>query len=161
MMRGERIERFLLLPFSIGCDSDSSVALAATTTATSPSPKRTRVKGGEKNSKTKNRDLSKASFSQGLLRLIRRFKSFSHFFLYKEEMGDKMEREMEIGFPTDVKHVTHIGLDGSTTINNTNPINSNWDSNSNNELLQFPSISLHQFEIAMSAQSHQAPLGIK
>jgi hypothetical protein len=30
-----------------------------------------------------------------------------------------MEREMEIGCPTDVKHVTHIGLDGSTT---TNPV---------------------------------------
>lgn len=62
-----------------------------------------------------------------------------------------MEKEMEIGFPTDVKHVTHIGSDGSTTINHV----SNWGNNLKaNEIISFPSISLQQFEIAMAAQSH-------
>lgn len=40
--------------------------------------------------------------------------------MYKDEddEGEEEEEEdmgMEIGFPTDVKHVTHIGIDGSTT----------------------------------------------
>lgn len=66
-----------------------------------------------------------------------------------------MEMEMEIGFPTDVKHVTHIGLDGSTTINNNNNINNINNNNlkATDQLLTFPSISLQQFELAMAAQS--------
>ncbi|KAL8491901.1 hypothetical protein ACS0TY_023483 [Phlomoides rotata] len=148
-MRGWRLQRFVFLPFSIRCDSESSVALAV-----SLSPKQsktTREKDGEENLKMdKNQSLSKASFTQGLNRLIRRFKTFSHFFVYKEEM-EYMEKEMEIGFPTDVKHVTHIGSDGSTTINQV----SNWGNNLKaSEILSFPSISLQQFEIAMAAQSH-------
>lgn len=40
--------------------------------------------------------------------------------MYKDEDDENEEEEeeemgMEIGFPTDVKHVTHIGIDGSTT----------------------------------------------
>lgn len=67
---------------------------------------------------------------------------------------------MEIGFPTDVKHVTHIGLDGSTTTNN-NLNNFNTNNNNNNapppEVLSFPSISLKQFELAMAAQTTHQP----
>lgn len=33
--------------------------------------------------------------------------------VYKEEM-EEMEMDMEIGSPTDVKHVTHIGCDATT-----------------------------------------------
>ncbi|KAI3459742.1 hypothetical protein Pfo_016405 [Paulownia fortunei] len=156
MMRDGRLERFVLLPFSIRCDSESSVALAvAATTTHSHKHSKTRQKGGEENLKMKkNQALSKASFSQGLHRLIRRIKSFSQFFVYKEEM-EPMEKEMEIGFPTDVKHITHIGMDGSTTIN---PVSS-WENLKATEILSFPSISLQQFELAMAAQSH-APLGI-
>ncbi|XP_071714150.1 CRIB domain-containing protein RIC10-like [Rutidosis leptorrhynchoides] len=36
------------------------------------------------------------------------FKFISHIFVMKEQ------REMEIGYPTDVKHVAHIGGDGSS-----------------------------------------------
>ena len=64
-----------------------------------------------------------------------------------------MEKEMEIGHPTDVKHVTHIGLDGSTT---TNPVKG-WENLKAPEILSFPSISLRQFELAMAAQA-QEPL---
>lgn len=60
-----------------------------------------------------------------------------------------MEIELEIGFPTDVKHVTHIGYDGSMT---TNPVK-NWEKIETPEILSFPCISLKQFENAMAAQS--------
>ncbi|XP_076884130.1 CRIB domain-containing protein RIC10-like [Bidens hawaiensis] len=39
--------------------------------------------------------------------VIKGFKFISHIFVIKE-------REMEIGYPTDVKHVAHIGWDGSS-----------------------------------------------
>ncbi|KAK2991083.1 hypothetical protein RJ640_022469 [Escallonia rubra] len=65
-----------------------------------------------------------------------------HFPVYKEDT-----KEMEIGFPTDVKHVAHIGWDGSTT---TNPVKG-WESVHKPEVL-FPSISLKQFEEAMAEQ---------
>lgn len=44
--------------------------------------------------------------------------------MYKEEI-----EEMEIGYPTDVKHVTHIGIDGGE-VNTSLILNStktNWD----------------------------------
>lgn len=66
-----------------------------------------------------------------------------------------MEREIEIGFPTDVKHVTHIGWDGS---NSTNPVRG-WENLKTPEILSFPSISLRQFELAMAAQVEHAPMG--
>ncbi|KAJ6680366.1 CRIB DOMAIN-CONTAINING PROTEIN RIC2 [Salix purpurea] len=70
--------------------------------------------------------------------------------VYREE---DEEREMEIGYPTDVKHLAHIGLDGTTT---TNPIKG-WESLKSPEIISFPSFSLRQFELAMAAQAH-APL---
>ncbi|XP_010531174.1 PREDICTED: CRIB domain-containing protein RIC2 [Tarenaya hassleriana] len=51
--------------------------------------------------------------SYGFLEFIRSFKSFSHSFFTR--YGDEAEPEMEIGFPTDVKHVAHIGIDGTVT----------------------------------------------
>ena len=48
------------------------------------------------------------------------FSSFN-FFLIKLSLNSKVytiaamkDREMEIGYPTDVKHVSHIGLDNSS-----------------------------------------------
>lgn len=81
--------------------------------------------------------------------------------VYKEEgvEEEQIEREMEIGFPTDVKHVTHIGWDGSTTIN---PIKG-WENLKAPEIMSFPSISLKQFELAMAAQTAQhvfEPVGV-
>ncbi|PON95596.1 CRIB domain containing protein [Trema orientale] len=181
MMR-DRVERFVVLPFTIGCNSESSVALGKTTNnqAKKPShdheqkPTRRRENAEEISSssslslsssasgvKRKNAfmgflSLPKPNISGGIKRLIRSIKSFSQIFLYKEEEMEEEEKEMEIGFPTDVKHVTHIGLDGSTT---TNPVKGMGMSmgleNLNNppEVLSFPTISLKQFELAMAAQS--------
>jgi hypothetical protein len=81
---------------------------------------------------------------------------FDVIIVYKEEI-EEMEKEMEIGCPTDVKHVTHIGLDGSTT---TNPVKG-WENLKAPEILSFPSISFRQFELAMAAQAHQEPLVVE
>lgn len=71
------------------------------------------------------------------------------------------EVEMEIGYPTDVKHVTHIGLDGSTTTN-PNIKGNHWENLNNfvpSEFLNsFPSISLRQFELSMAAQAQSSLL---
>lgn len=67
--------------------------------------------------------------------------------MYKEEIE---EMEMEIGYPTDVKHVTHIGWDGSTKIN---PMIKGWDNSKEPDLLSFPSISIQQFQLAMTSQA--------
>ncbi|KAL7219723.1 hypothetical protein ACSBR2_012729 [Camellia fascicularis] len=95
--------------------------------------------------------LPKPKFSNGIHRLARSLKSLSQLFVYKEEEIDDMEMkmEMEIGFPTDVKHVTHIGWDGTAT---TNPVKG-WENLTAPEILSFPSISLKQFELAMAAQA--------
>ncbi|CAI9773878.1 unnamed protein product [Fraxinus pennsylvanica] len=51
---------------------------------------------------------------QMLHKLFKNFKKFSNIFVEKDEMEDG-EMGMEIGYPTDIKHVTHIGLDGRAT----------------------------------------------
>ncbi|KAJ4795029.1 ROP-interactive CRIB motif protein [Rhynchospora pubera] len=50
----------------------------------------------------------------GLQRLIKGFKNLSQLFeSYKDGDEDEEIQEIEIGFPTDVQHLAHIGLDGS------------------------------------------------
>lgn len=68
-------------------------------------------------------------------------------------MNEEEEKEMEIGYPTDVKHLTHIGWDGSTTISNSAK---GWENLTTSEIISFPSISLKQFEIAMAKQAEAA-----
>uniref|UniRef100_A0A6V7QTN1 CRIB domain-containing protein n=1 Tax=Ananas comosus var. bracteatus TaxID=296719 RepID=A0A6V7QTN1_ANACO len=67
----------------------------------------------------------KPSISVGLQKLIRGFKmGLSQLFMVYEEGGggggggdeEEEEREMVIGFPTDVQHVAHIGLDGVSSM---------------------------------------------
>ncbi|XP_019452175.1 PREDICTED: CRIB domain-containing protein RIC4-like [Lupinus angustifolius] len=98
------MKRFLVLPFFLGCASHSSVELGAS--------KRTQEESKAPIVPTK------ANVAAGIQRLIIGIKSLSQLFFEKEDI------EMEIGYPTDVKHVTHIGLDGSTTTNN---IKGCWD----------------------------------
>lgn len=66
--------------------------------------------------------------------------------VYKEEP----EKEMEIGLPTDVKHVGHIGWDGSNSMKS-------WENLKTPEIIAFSSVSLQQFELAMAAQVDHAP----
>jgi cell wall assembly regulator SMI1 len=74
----------------------------------------------------------------------------SIYIVYKEHI-EEIEHDMEIGYPTDVKHVTHIGVDGSTTTNNVK----GWDNLKTPELLSLSPITLKQFELAMATQAHQ------
>uniref|UniRef100_A0A804K1B0 CRIB domain-containing protein n=1 Tax=Musa acuminata subsp. malaccensis TaxID=214687 RepID=A0A804K1B0_MUSAM len=55
--------------------------------------------------------LPRHNISAALQRLI---KSMAQLFALQREEDEEVE--MEIGFPTDVQHVTHIGCDGSRTI---------------------------------------------
>ncbi|CAI9117398.1 OLC1v1018790C1 [Oldenlandia corymbosa var. corymbosa] len=93
--------------------------------------------------------------STGVNRMIKGFKSFPQLFVYKdedeEESDEDQEGEMEIGLPTDVKHVAHIGWDGAcTTIN---PMKG-WENLEAADILSLSSsISLRDFEIAMNAQN--------
>ncbi|XP_041010155.1 CRIB domain-containing protein RIC4-like [Juglans microcarpa x Juglans regia] len=162
----DRAERFAVLPFSVGCTSESSVALGASAKQKKPKPESNRPplmrreegEDQERPSRSKMKNsfgflaLPKPNIAGGIQRVFRSIKSFSQFFVYKEE-NEEMEKEMEIGYPTDVKHVTHIGLDGSTT---TNPAKG-WENLTAPEIISFPSISLRQFEFAMAAQADHEP----
>ncbi|XP_028120607.1 CRIB domain-containing protein RIC4-like isoform X2 [Camellia sinensis] len=167
----DRMERLVVLPFSIGCVSQSSVAVGTTTTTAQP--RKTKSEGSNSGpavviTRKEEREESSSSalkmrnswgflaapkpnISTGIHRLVKTFKSFSQLF--------EMEMEMEIGFPTDVKHVTHIGWDGTTTTTNTtnNPMKGSWENLTAPEILSFPSISMRQFELAMAAQANDGP----
>ncbi|XP_038886498.1 CRIB domain-containing protein RIC4-like [Benincasa hispida] len=171
------IAKFAALPFFSGCASRSSVA---TSTSISMAQIRDLKGGSEVNPSVARREESEnrtsevkmknpsgflfvlPNISNGVHKLVRSLKTFSQLFVLRKDEDQIDEVEMEIGYPTDVKHVTHIGLDGSTT---TNPIiinPNNWDNNNNNNLNNFvpseflnsfPSISLRQFELSMAAQA--------
>lgn len=85
--------------------------------------------------------------SAGFHKLIKSFKSLSQLLvMYKED-----DEVMEIGFPTDVQHVSHVGWDG---FNNVSSMKS-WDKAP--EFLSLPPLSLRQFELAMAVQSGAPP----
>ncbi|XP_004302157.1 PREDICTED: CRIB domain-containing protein RIC4 [Fragaria vesca subsp. vesca] len=149
----ERMERLVLLPFTIGCVSESSIAVGAqqhprrSKSDTNPSPTRTKE---EEEDEEEGDSLSKPNVSVGIHRLFKGFKNFSQLFVYKDEMEEE-EMDMEIGSPTDVKHVTHIGLDGSgsgsgsaATAATTNKVS--WD-----DLISH--VSWRQFELSRPSQS--------
>ncbi|XP_062005130.1 CRIB domain-containing protein RIC4 [Rosa rugosa] len=162
----ERMERLVLLPFTIGCVSESSIAVGAqqqprrSKSDTNPSPIRTKEEEEEEeegdslssgeNMKNSFRSLalSKPNISVGIHRLSKGFKNFSQLFVYKDEMEEEeeLEMDMEIGCPTDVKHVTHIGLDGSASAATTDPIHKDcWD-----DLIS--PVSWRQFELSRPSQ---------
>ncbi|KAL8201671.1 hypothetical protein R6Q57_010818 [Mikania cordata] len=133
------MERFLVLPISMGCMSKSTT-------------------DGKRSPGVKIKDswgvVSRTNISRGMRRIIlEAFQRFSQLLNYRNVEEIEMEIELEIGYPTDVKHVTHIGYDGSMT---TNPVK-NWENIETPELHSFPAISLKQFEHAMAAQSEIPP----
>ncbi|CAN4104621.1 unnamed protein product [Withania somnifera] len=151
-MKEKSIEKFLMLPFFIVCGSESSVAVSTSKTK--------RQVGEESSSSVKMKSfggfwaMTRPRFSQNVQRLKRHVKGLSQLFVQKDEV-EKEEMEIKIGYPTDVKHLTHIGWDGSTTIN---PIKS-WENLKPPEIISFPSISIKQFELAMAAQAG-GPIGV-
>jgi hypothetical protein len=85
----------------------------------------------------------------GIRKLIKSFRSLSHIFeIYKED-GDEEEEdgmEIQIGLPTDVQHVAHIGLDGSSSVASLRGMEGA------RELLSLSTnLSLQQFDFAMAS----------
>ncbi|CAM8888905.1 unnamed protein product [Rhodiola kirilowii] len=58
--------------------------------------------------------IPRLNISHGLQRLLKNIKSMSKLFPNKDETYDP---NLQIGLPTNVKHVTHIGWDGPETSN--------------------------------------------
>ncbi|MCL7042341.1 hypothetical protein MKW94_002288 [Papaver nudicaule] len=130
-----RIERLVILPFSIGCVSQSSVAVVDDPKKSKFEREQSEKDQGESSSdgeevNTKNSTLTKPNISLSFYKLMKNFKNLSQLFVYKEE--DDINMEMEIGFPTDVKHVTQIGWDGNNTKATTIIKGCNWDNNDKN-----------------------------
>ncbi|KAK8546512.1 hypothetical protein V6N13_067727 [Hibiscus sabdariffa] len=159
------MERFVILPF--GCVSESSVAVAVQQQqprrsnskpayASSSSATRTRHEEEDEDEECLS---MKSDVSPGFHKLLKGFKTFSQLFgksiyiafvrfvmamltydtrgvlVYKEEMEE--EEDMEIGLPTDVKHVAHVGLDETES---SRPSMGRWDNLlSTRHLFTFPS----------------------
>lgn len=101
-----------------------------------------------------NLSFPRPNLSLWFQKLIKSFKNLSNYFAFdeKEEDDDEVEVEMEIGLPTEVQHVTHIGLDGLG-----GGTGSEKSLDRAPELLSFPSFPLKQFEQALAAQTRAPP----
>ncbi|GJM92073.1 hypothetical protein PR202_ga08501 [Eleusine coracana subsp. coracana] len=174
--REQAPRRFIAIPFSSGCRSQSSVDVVDTTS-----------RHAGKKPQQGSELVTQAGGAPGkkgeslVARLLRGFKNLSQIFaVYDDDEEEEEEREMVIGLPTDVKHVAHIGWDGST--NTTTSLRS-WnraapphDASSSSaaastsaaaavaappQHLQqqaatppsLPALSMRQFELAMAAQA--------
>ncbi|CAN4126698.1 unnamed protein product [Withania somnifera] len=162
------MERFVLLPFSVGCISESSVAIGHQNhhnKSSSPhqlniTPTRRLEEEKEDDEKTLEDENLKSPLA--LPKFQRLFKNLSHLFVDKDQMEEEMG--MEIGLPTNVKHVTHIGIDGDDEATSLilNSTRTNWDylnlkSSNNHDLLthfssnfSFPNMANH---ISMATSS--------
>ncbi|GKC32228.1 CRIB domain-containing protein RIC4-like protein [Tanacetum coccineum] len=132
----DRMERLVAFPFANSCVSASSVAVCVQHGRRSKEdhdstshmvyksydmPKDQKDEDGRTISidnimKNSFRFLapSKPNVSIRLQRLTKTIKCLSQSLAFKENMDDG-QMEMEIGLPTDVKHVAHVGFDGSVT----------------------------------------------
>ncbi|KAI3746125.1 hypothetical protein L6452_08547 [Arctium lappa] len=135
-MMKDRMERLVVFPFATGCVSASSVAVCIqhgrrSKEELNPSRMVCRAFGVPKILKDEelgaampDENLTKSSFrfsalskpnvSIGLHKLTRSIKNLSQSLVSKEEI-EEVQMELEIGLPTDVKHVAHVGFDGSVT----------------------------------------------
>ncbi|KAM7257009.1 hypothetical protein ACFE04_012750 [Oxalis oulophora] len=157
------MEKYFVLPFSIGCSSQASVDVV------SPSDQLRKIESETKHSGTRSQEgeegkMKKTSrlpnISGGIQKLLRSILNLSHLFVYKKDDEPADQQEMVIGFPTDVKHVTHIGLDGTTTTNNLID-GCNNDNFKAPEIIPLPSFSLKQFELAMASQSQRHRISLQ
>ncbi|XP_039850506.1 CRIB domain-containing protein RIC4-like isoform X2 [Panicum virgatum] len=164
--------RFIAIPFSSGCRSHSSVDVVDTSRHAGKKP---HPQGG-----ASARPAATAGKGESLVaRLLRGFKNLSQIFAVYDEEDEEEEREMVIGLPTDVKHVAHIGWDGSTSTTTSlrswnraapppPPASSSSSSASTSAAappqqqqhqppeqypLPLPALDMRQFELAMAAQA--------
>ncbi|CAH1439125.1 unnamed protein product [Lactuca virosa] len=164
----DRMERFIAFPFATGCVSASSVVVSGNNDKRSKedidSPHMVcRSYSLPKDSKFNerapmiNESMTKSTFrftalpkpnvSVAFHRLTKSIKSLSQSLAFKEETAES-KMEMEIGLPTDVKHVAHVGFDGSVTSELNRPRNLNTT-----DFLGFCPVSFAQLEgrLAMCA----------
>ncbi|KAL4557311.1 hypothetical protein LXL04_035485 [Taraxacum kok-saghyz] len=125
----DRMERLVVLPFTAGCTSSSSVSVCTQHGRRPNEDINPAHMAGRSREVSKDiKDISSGDMMKGSSRLLtlsipniyigfhrftRSIKNLSQSLVFKEEM-EELELEMEIGLPTDVKHVTHIGFDGPT-----------------------------------------------
>ncbi|MED6114655.1 CRIB domain-containing protein [Stylosanthes scabra] len=180
----QRMERLVILPFSAGCISEASVAVGLPqptrrskplpNTSIDPTIKGLSNKGSEDSSDAstgenlKNpmrllENVHKPNISTGFNRLVKGFKNISQLFVEKDDEEDdedfeELDMEMEIGCPTDVQHVTHIGLDGITTPPPTNaqpPSSSSSSSSSIESIKGWDHLITHELLTLSAHQSLQ------
>ncbi|KAG6647453.1 CRIB domain-containing protein RIC4 [Carya illinoinensis] len=162
----DRMERFVVLPFSVGCISEASVAVSVqqrprrSKPVTNPSAIRSKEEDDLESLSGESNSVGflvnqKPNITTGFNKLFKGFKNFSQLFVYKEDL-EELEMEMEIGCPTDVKHVTHIGWDGSDSA--ANPM-MGWENLIPPEFLSLSSAnSFKQFEFSGGAQTDASAL---
>ncbi|THU43957.1 hypothetical protein C4D60_Mb02t02330 [Musa balbisiana] len=142
--------KFVVLPFSLGCVSQSSVAVGENrqrrAQADAPSAIPADGEPGKTRSSFMLRPPPRPNISAGFQKLIRSFKSLPQLFAVYDDEEEEEEEEvvMEIGFPTDVQHVAHVGWDGFHGVSAMN-----WVKGP--EFLPLPSLSMRQLEVAAMA----------
>ncbi|BAB86147.1 hypothetical protein [Oryza sativa Japonica Group] len=168
-----RMDRFIVIPFSSTCRNGSSVDVVDG----GKSGKKPQGGGGGGGEGGGGAAENKPKGESLVARLLRGFKNLSQIFAVYEDDGEEEEeeeREMVIGLPTDVKHVAHIGWDGSTNTttslrswNRAAPPSSSASAASTSSALPapapppppsqqqppLPAFSMRQFELAMAAQA--------
>lgn len=163
-------DRFAVFPFSMGCMSQSAVAVAdpgdkkqpqsdpassssaaaaATTAHQAAGPEEGAAGDGDEAVKEKAAAAAPGLVSAGVSRLMKGIRSLSQMFAaYDDDDGEEEEeRDMVIGYPTDVQHVGHIGWDGRSKVGATamGMVNA----------FSLPStLSLRQLEMAMDHHHH-------
>ncbi|XP_066315640.1 CRIB domain-containing protein RIC4-like [Miscanthus floridulus] len=174
--------RFIAIRFSSGCRSQSSVDVVDTARhGKKPHPQGAETGAVPGSASVRPPAPAAAASAAGgkgeslVARLLRGFKNLSQIFAVYDEDEDEEEeeREMVIGLPTDVKHVAHIGWDGSTSTTTSlrswnrtappAPASSSSSSSSSAAAappqpqeqypLPLPALSMRQFELAMAAQA--------
>ncbi|KAG0540727.1 hypothetical protein BDA96_03G433900 [Sorghum bicolor] len=171
--------RFIAIPFSSGCRSHSSVDVVDTARhGKKPHPQGAEIGAVPGGASVRPPPPAGSKGESLVARLLRGFKNLSQIFaVYDEDEDEEEEREMVIGLPTDVKHVAHIGWDGSTSTTTSlrswnraappPPASSSSSSSSSAAAappqaqaqeqyplpLPMPALSMRQFELAMAAQA--------
>ncbi|KAJ0971858.1 hypothetical protein J5N97_019817 [Dioscorea zingiberensis] len=140
------MERLVTLPFAAGCVSQSSIAVVRNQPkkfqpVQPPPPPLPPLPPP---SATRDSTLG-PNISAGFQRLKKSIKSLPQLFIYREGDG---EVEMEIGFPTNVQHVAHVGWGGSDS---TGVSMKSWDEGAS-DLFTLPSLSLAHLELAMPSR---------
>ncbi|KAL3650120.1 CRIB domain-containing protein [Castilleja foliolosa] len=160
------MEKFVLLTFTAGCMSESSIAVGQQQAKRSkldtnliPTSKEEEEEGhGEQDDEESlsGENLKSPSSLLALLKfqkLFKNFKNFSQSFAYKDdELEEEEELGIEIGFPTDVKHVTHIGLDSCAS----SILSKSWD-HEHNQTIKVPPFPLSPLELAMVKHTTENP----